>query len=419
MQDSPPQKHPSGVLSREGLPIVGTFLIWGTGSGAQTLARPLFAYAITDSVFLVTVLISTLALSRMVSGPLTGYLADHWGRKPMAVTGAAIRGAASGLVFFTDSFPAFFALEFIGAIGVSMWQTTSQVIVADMSTPENRGRAVATRNTSLRLGQIVGPLVGGVVAGVWSLQAVFFINAASKFVVMLVTWRMVKETRPEQESINVEASAGTNSSADGSSGGETRATMWSIMATKPFVALAMTTVAVAIMNQGVFMTLFPIAAKEEAGLDAAQIGTLVAIASAITLLVSFPNGVLVDRLGRKRSLVPGLLLAGVSAALLALVVDFRTALQAAAIFGIAQAMMQGANQTYAMDLAPADRRGAFLGMWTSFQSLGAFLGPLAIGATVEVWGFTTAFYGVAVVMTLAALGMGVLGPETKARSGKS
>jgi sugar phosphate permease len=58
-------------------------------------------------------------------------------------------------------------------------------------------------------------------------------------------------------------------------------------------------------------------------------------------------------------------------------------------------------------------------MWTSFQSLGAFLGPLAIGATVEVWGFTTAFYGVAVVMTLAALGMGVLGPETKARSGKS
>jgi DHA1 family multidrug resistance protein-like MFS transporter len=187
MQDSQPQKRASGVLSREGLPIVGTFLIWGTGSGAQTLARPLFAYAITDSVFLVTVLISTLALSRMVSGPLTGYLADHWGRKPMAVTGAAIRGAASGLVFFTDSFPAFFALEFIGAIGVSMWQTTSQVIVADMSTPENRGRAVATRNTSLRLGQIVGPLLGGVVAGLWNLQAVFFINAASKFVVMLVT----------------------------------------------------------------------------------------------------------------------------------------------------------------------------------------------------------------------------------------
>jgi MFS family permease len=179
----------------------------------------------------------------------------------------------------------------------------------------------------------------------------------------------------------------------------------------------MTTIAVAMMNQGVFMTLFPIASKEVGGLDEAQIGTLVAIASTVTLLISFPNGVLVDRFGRKRSLVPGLLLAGVAAALLALVVDFRTALQAAAVFGIAQSMTQGANQTYAMDLAPEDRRGAFLGMWTSFQSFGAFIGPLAVGATVEIWGFATAFYGVAVVMAFVGLAMGVLGPETRSRSG--
>lgn len=411
MQDSPPQKRAPGVLSREGLPIVGTFLIWGTGSGAQTLARPLFAYALTDSVFLVTVLISVLALSRMVSGPLTGYLADHWGRKPMAVTGAAVRGAASGLVFFTDDFALFFALEFIGAIGVSMWQTTSQVIVADMSTPETRGRAVATRNTTLRLGQIIGPLLGGLVAGFFGLHAVFFINSISKFVVMAVTWRMVRETRPDLE---------TGDSANGkrnTNEPEPGVSMWSIMASRPFVALAITTIAVAMMNQGVFMTLFPIAGVEVADLDEAQIGTLVAIASAITLLISFPNGIIVDRFGRKRSLVPGLLLAGAAAALLALVVDFPTALVAAAVFGVGQAMTQGANQTYAMDLAPEDRRGAFLGMWTSFQSFGAFVGPLAVGGIVEIWGFATAFYSVAVFMAVAGIAMGILGPETKTKTG--
>lgn len=416
MQDLSRRKRHPGVFSRDGLPIVGTFLIWGTGSGAQTLARPLFAYAITDSVFLVTVLISTLALSRMISGPLTGYLADHWGRKPMAVTGAAIRGIASGLVFFTDSFPAFFALEFIGAIGVSMWQTTSQVIVADMSTPENRGRAVATRNTTLRLGQIIGPLLGGAVAGLFSLQAVFFINAVSKFIVMIVTWRMVKETKPELETENAK-SASTSRGAVPQV--EPSVSMWSIMASRSFAALALTTIAVTMMNQGVFMTLFPIASKEVGGLDPAQIGTLVAIASTITLLFSLPNGVLVDRWGRKRSLVPGLVLAGGAAALLALVVDFHTALQAAVVFGLAQAMTQGANQTYAMDLAPEDRRGAFLGMWSSFQSFGAFIGPLSVGIIVEVYGFSAAFYSVAVVMVLAGLAMGMFGPETKAQPGSS
>ena len=167
------------------------------------------------------------------------------------------------------------------------------------------------------------------------------------------------------------------------------------------------------------MTLFPIASKEVGGLDPAQIGTLVAIASTITLLFSLPNGVLVDRWGRKRSLVPGLVLAGGAAALLALVVDFHTALQAAVVFGLAQAMTQGANQTYAMDLAPEDRRGAFLGMWSSFQSFGAFIGPLSVGIIVEVYGFSAAFYSVAVVMVLAGLAMGMFGPETKAQPGSS
>ena len=334
----------------------------------------------------------------------------------MAVTGAAVRGIASGLVFFTDSFPAFFALEFIGAIGVSMWQTTSQVIVADMSTPENRGRAVATRNTTLRLGQIIGPLLGGAVAGLFSLQAVFFINAVSKFIVMIVTWRMVKETKPELEAENAK-SASTSRGAVPQV--EPSVSMWSIMASRSFAALALTTIAVTMMNQGVFMTLFPIASKEVGGLDPAQIGTLVAIASTITLLFSLPNGVLVDRWGRKRSLVPGLVLAGGAAALLALVVDFHTALQAAVVFGLAQAMTQGANQTYAMDLAPEDRRGAFLGMWSSFQSFGAFIGPLSVGIIVEVYGFSAAFYSVAVVMVLAGLAMGMFGPETKAQPGSS
>lgn len=404
MRSETPRPRKPGVFNREGLPIIGTFLIWGTGSGAQTLARPLFAYDVAGSVFLVTVLIAALAAGRMISGPLTGYLADHWGRKPMAVAGAAIRGTASALVIFTDNYAQFFVLEFVGAIGVSMWQTTSQVIVADMSTPETRGRAVATRNATLRMGQILGPVLGGVVAAIWGLQAVFLINAVSKYVVMVITWRMVKETRPEPADRRPKA------------GAKPAVSMRSIMESRAFVALAITTIAVTMMNQGVFMTLFPIVVGEEGGLDAATIGTLVGFASFITLLVSFPNGVLVDRYGRKRSLVPGLLLAAVAGVLLGLIVDFRTAVQAAAVFGVAQAMMMGANMAFAMDLAPEDRRGAFLGVWSSVQSFGALIGPLAVGAMVSIWGFTLAFNVVAVFMVVAALMMALLGPETKRRA---
>ena len=78
--------------------------------------------------------------------------------------------------------------------------------------------------------------------------------------------------------------------------------------------------------------------------------------------------------------------------------------------------MMGANMAFAMDLAPEDRRGAFLGVWSSVQSFGALIGPLAVGAMVSIWGFTLAFNVVAVFMVVAALMMALLGPETKRRA---
>ena len=402
---SPPKSAPIGVFSRKGLPIFAVFLTWGTGSGAQTLARPLFAYSISDgSILLVTFLISALAALRMFTGPLTGFLTDHWGRKPMAVAGAFLRGSASFMVLFVDNYAQFFALELIGAIGVSMWQTTSQVMVADMSTPENRGKAVAARNTSLRLGQIMGPILGGVIAAVWGLQAVFAINGVSKYIVMVVTFRLIPETRPD-ETVARRREERTSP----------RGMILKMMALRGFTALAITTVAVSLMNQGVFMTLFPIAAQSEAGLNEGQIGSLLSIAGVVTLVASFPNGVFVDRYGRKRSLVAGLLIAAGAGVLLAFVVDFQTALLAATVFGLAQAINMGANQAFAMDLAPENERGAFLGVWTLFQSFGAFSGPLLTGVIVEVWGFDAAFYFVAVLLAGAAVAMAIVGPETKRR----
>ncbi len=393
----------SRLFSRQGLPLFATFLIWGTGSGAQTLGRPLFAYELADSIFLVTLLIAALGASRIISAPLTGFLTDRIGRKPLAVIGAGLRGGASFAVLWIDNYAAFFVVELIGNTGVSMWQTTSQVVVADMSTPENRGRAVAMRNSSLRLGQIIGPVLGGVIAATWGLQEVFVVNGVSKFLVMFITLYMIGETRPTRE---------RRPAAERTS---LRADLVSIILTRAFIALALTTVAAALIGQGIVQVMFPVAGKEEIGLDESSIGLLIGIASLITLLCSFPNGILVDRFGRKTSLVPGLVFAAVASVVLSVAGDFGGALAAMAVFGLAQAMTMGSTQAFAMDLAPEDKRGAFMGVWSAFQSFGSAVGPLTAGAIAEYWGFGTAFTAVAVFLVIAALAMLVFGPETRAR----
>ena len=393
----------SSMFSRQGLPLFATYLIWGTGSGAQTLGRPLLAFELAESVFLVTLLIAALGASRIISAPLTGFLTDRIGRKPLAVIGAGLRGAASFGVLYIDSYAAFFVLELIGNTGVSMWQTTSQVVIADMSTPENRGRAVAMRNSSMRLGQIAGPVIGGVIAVTWGLPQVFVVNGISKFLVMFITLYLIGETRPSRERRPATERTGL------------RADLLPIVLSRAFIALGLTTIAAALIGQGIVQVLFPIAGQEEAGLVESEIGLLIGIASLLTLLCSFPNGMLVDRFGRKTSLVPGLLLAAGASVLLSVAGDFAGALAALAVFGVAQAMTMGATQAFAMDLAPEDKRGAFLGVWSAFQSFGAAVGPLTAGAVAQQWGFGTAFTAVAVFLLIAAVAMAAFGPETGGR----
>jgi len=241
----------SAMLNRGGLPLFGAFLVWGAGSGAQTLGRPLLAFEFTGSVFLVTLMISSLALSRIVRGPLTGFLVDRIGRRPLAALGSSIRAAASVGDVFAQNYIQFFALEMIGAIGLTMFNTTSMVIIADMSDASNRGKAVALRSSALKLDQVTGPLLAAIIAYFFGLRYVFLVNAVAKLIVTFIVLRHIAETKPEPE-IPERTSERRAASLKGS-----RAIL-PILLTPGFAALAISTFGIHLMTQGVFQALFPI-----------------------------------------------------------------------------------------------------------------------------------------------------------------
>jgi MFS family permease len=386
------------------LPIFLTFFVWGIGSGAQTLARPLFAYSLGGSVFLVGLLLSFNALSSGVAGPVTGFVTDRWGRKPLLIAGSFIRSAVAALEFFCTSYEQFFVLEFIGGIGVSMWMTSSNILIADLSDPSNRGRAVALRGTSMRLGTILGPLSGGLLAAVFGLRAMFLVNSISKAIVCVATLFLIAESRPEPKT--------TEGSKDNS---KTTKLDLSFFASRAFLVLAFTTFGVSMMGGGVFHILFPLYSQKEILLSIADVGFLISASGVVTLLVSFPNGMFVDRFGRKKSLVPGLLLLVVSVLMLNSSDSYGDIFLMAMVYGVAAAMCMGATQTYAMDLAPEDRRGAFLGIWSLFTHTGGMFAALMSGIVVDSMGFSAAFLGVGGWLAVATVLLILFGPETGPR----
>ncbi len=75
--------------------------------GAMHLARPLFAASFGVPVFLVVFVFSTNALARLISGPITGFLVDRWGRKPLLLAGVALRTITALGEYFATSYVEF------------------------------------------------------------------------------------------------------------------------------------------------------------------------------------------------------------------------------------------------------------------------------------------------------------------------
>ena len=389
------------VLSASTAPIFFSFFVWGFGTGAQNLGRPLFALALTGNVFLVGVLVAVNAIPRFFTGPLTGYLTDRLGRKPLVMLAPAIRGATNFGQFFATDYTTFLVLELIGQVGVAMWATSSNVLMSDVTTTANRGRVLALRQMSMRFGFVLGPLAGGVLAALYGLPAVFLLNGITKVIIVLTVLFMVVETRPELPSPEPAAS-----------GRAARSLSMRPFRDRAFVALAFATAGGAVANAAVMQALIPVHARLSLGVSEAAVGFLLSLAALAGFLTAFPNGMVLDRFGRKVSLVPGLALLAVGAFLLGVSDLYAVVILVVVLQGMGGSMSMTATHTYAMDLAPEQGRGSFLGVVSATQSVGAIGGPALAAALYAFVSPASAFLTVAVLLAVSAVVMAVLGRET-------
>lgn len=393
----------SRIVNLSNSPIFFSFFTWGFGTGAQNLGRPLFAFAVTGNVFLVGLLLASNAVPRIFAGPLTGFLTDKFGRKPLVILSCTIRGATNVGQFFTGDYATFFLLEIIGQIGVAMWATSSNVLLSDVTRNETRGRVLAVRQMSTRLGFVAGPAAGGILASVFGLSSVFLLNGVSKIVIVIVVLFMVRETKPDRPASHSDEPKPTL---------KERAEPFKDPA---FVVLSLATIAFSMSQAGVVQTLIPVHVPDALGGDAAAVGFLLSLGALITFFFALPAGVIADKWGRKHALVPGLLCSCAAAVALSVGDVYLFVACAVVLLGIGEAFSLTTAQTYAMDLAPESSRGAFIGMWSFSLGLGAALGPLLLSSLYHFVSPASAFVAMALVLVLSAGLVAIRARETLLR----
>ena len=300
---SPAAGAPPGPPAEPALPrdikvmLVAAFLI-ALGFGLVAPVLPQFATTFDVGATAAAVIVSIFAFMRLVFAPAGGALIVRLGERPVYVAGLLIVAASTAACAFAQDYWQLLVFRGLGGAGSVMFTVASMALVVRLAPPESRGRVSGAYASAFLIGNVCGPVVGGLLAG-FGLRVPFLAYAAALVLAALVVQTQLSHvpaaSRPDggtapamelREALRDSAyRAGLFSSfANG------WATFGVRMATVPLFA-------VAALNAG----------PESAGWALA----VFAAANAVALTFS---GRLADSLGRKPLMISGLLVTGTATA---------------------------------------------------------------------------------------------------------
>lgn len=374
------------------------------GFGSIVPVVPLYADEFGVSAAAIGATIAVYGAARFAMNVPTGYIADRFGRNIALAMGGAITVAGNLACGLTDVYWQFLIGRFVSGAGAAMVITGTQIVVADISTRENRGRMMAVYQGTFLFAVGFGPVPGGLLADVFSLAAPFFAYAIFGGLVSLLAWFRI----PDTGVIGREAAAST---------GQQRLPMHQqLLAFRRelgFVLIAIVSFAAFFARTGGLFNLIPTQAENELGLSASQIGLGLGAISLVGLALAYPSGVLVDRFGRKTVIVPSTIFSGLAMFLFATMPNFTWFLLACTTWAISIGISGPAPAAYAADMAPVGMNASAMGLYRMLADTGYIFGPLVLGFVADIASPEAALIGTGVMVLASGLLFALLAPESR------
>ena len=117
------------------------------------------------------------ALVQFVASPIIGRVSDRIGRKPVLTMGLFLFMASEVLFALTNRLWVFDISRMIGGLSAAMVVPTAMALAADITTKRQRARVIGWLSAAFSGGLILGPGIGGILAGI-SYKTPFWVAGA-------------------------------------------------------------------------------------------------------------------------------------------------------------------------------------------------------------------------------------------------
>lgn len=371
--------------------VIAAFIV-AIGYGIIAPVLPQFASSFNVGETAAAVVVSAFAFFRLVSAPAGGSLVNRLGERPIYVTGLLIVAASTYAVAFAQTYWQLLIFRGLGGLGSTMFTVSAMAIIVKLAPPHARARATGLYATSFLIGNIAGPIVGGLLAG-FGLKVPFIIYGTGLVIAAAVVHvKLASSTRVARAEVRATVSPDDTSQRD--TAGPTLAPMrvreaWQVPAYR--AALLGATVS-GWSAMGIRVAIYPLFALSvlNVGPEAAGLAlTFFALGNAIAINASSRFA---DTYGRVPFVSAGFAVMGIATLLLGVWSNLPMFLTLSTVAGMGAGLIMPAQQAAIADVVGSERpSGKVLSRFQMAMDFGSIVGPIATAALAQNVSYAVAF----------------------------
>jgi MFS transporter, DHA1 family, tetracycline resistance protein len=361
------------------------------GFGLVIPLLPFYAERFGASPVQMTLLFAVYSLMSMLAAPLWGRLSDRLGRRPVLMASMAAASLAYlWLGLATQLWMVFAARAFAGVCAGNI--AAAQAYIADVTPPEKRARGMGMIGAAFGLGFIIGPVIGGIVAGsdlkTADLETPGLIAAGLSAAALLGVVFLLRES--------------LSAAAPREPRGRLAALRDALR--QPTLGRLLVVFFLVILAFSGMETTFAWWAIDRFGWGPRPIGFVFFYVGLLSATMQGGLiGPLTRRFGEERLMLGGLVLIALGLLVLPFAHAVPLLIVAVTLLALGMGAMQPTLNSLISRRAPPEQQGEVMGVAQSVGALSRVLGPIVAGALVAGLGHSSPFFCGALVVLLALL----------------
>jgi predicted MFS family arabinose efflux permease len=336
-------------------------------------------------------MLAVYGASAIVFGPIGGRLGDRIGALPVMRVSLIASGLVLLLFPLAKSFASVAAMTVLWAGCSEMFRPSSLAAITHVAAPDQRRQAFALNRLAINLGMSIGPALGGFLATV-SFHAMFAVDAVTTLLagtlLALTPWR---------------AFSGVNSEAASRRG--PRIGPATILHDARFLVFLAGVVSVGV----VFFqheSALPLYLVQYLHLSPAFYGMLFTINTLLIVGLEVPIITATSHWPNRRSLTIGCMLFAIGFGALGVIASPAGVIATVVVWTFGEMLLFPAMSAHLAEIAPENRRGAYMGAYSMSLSISLTVGPwmgtqlLSLLGPVQVWAVMFALGALAALLMM-------------------